>query len=63
MCRACGATHDVDCVVGAAPCLTPSETADFLVDEAEVTFWGVCPDCQAAAADAAGRATVPVPAA
>jgi Fur family transcriptional regulator, stress-responsive regulator len=55
VCRVCGATHDVDCVVGAAPCLTPSETADFLVDEAEVTFWGVCPDCQAAAADGAGR--------
>jgi Fe2+ or Zn2+ uptake regulation protein len=55
VCRVCGATHDVDCVVGAAPCLTPSETADFLVDEAEVTFWGVCPDCQATAADGAGR--------
>ena len=53
VCRTCGATHDIDCVVGAAPCLTPSETADFLVDEAEVTFWGVCPDCRAAATDAA----------
>jgi Fur family transcriptional regulator, stress-responsive regulator len=50
VCRSCGAAHDVDCVVGAAPCLTPSdEAAGFVIDEAEVTFWGLCPDCQAAA--------------
>jgi len=48
VCRSCGVAHDVDCVVGAAPCLTPGETADFVIDEAEVTFWGICPDCQAA---------------
>jgi Fur family transcriptional regulator, stress-responsive regulator len=48
VCRSCGAAHDVDCVVGAAPCLKPGETADFIIDEAEVTFWGICPDCQAA---------------
>jgi Fur family ferric uptake transcriptional regulator len=37
--------------VGAAPCLTPSsEAAGFLIDEAEVTFWGLCPDCRAASA-------------
>jgi Fe2+ or Zn2+ uptake regulation protein len=48
VCRSCGAAHDVDCVVGAAPCLTPGETADFIVEEAEVTFWGICPECQAA---------------
>jgi Fe2+ or Zn2+ uptake regulation protein len=53
VCRSCGAARDIDCVVGAAPCLTPGETGDFLVDEAEVTFWGLCPACQAAgAADA-----------
>ncbi len=46
VCRSCGVAHDVDCIVGAAPCLTPGETADFLIDEAEVTFWGLCPDCQ-----------------
>jgi Fur family ferric uptake transcriptional regulator len=46
VCRACGATHDVDCAVGAAPCLTPSNAAGFVLDEAEVTFWGLCPDCQ-----------------
>lgn len=47
VCRTCGVAHDVDCVLGSAPCLTPSEAGGFLVDEAEVTFWGVCPDCQA----------------
>ena len=47
VCRVCGAAHDVDCVLGQAPCLTPSEAGGFVVDEAEVTFWGVCPGCQA----------------
>jgi len=50
VCRVCGAAQDVDCVVGKEPCLTPSDAGGFLVDEAEVTFWGVCPECQAAAA-------------
>jgi Fur family transcriptional regulator, stress-responsive regulator len=45
VCRRCGRTEDVDCVVGVAPCLDPSESAGFLVDEAEVVFWGYCPDC------------------
>jgi Fur family transcriptional regulator, stress-responsive regulator len=45
VCRLCGRTEDVDCVLGAAPCLDPSENAGFLVDEAEVVFWGFCPDC------------------
>jgi len=48
VCRACGAVADVDCVVGGAPCLAPSNTAGFVLDEAEVVFWGVCPDCQVA---------------
>jgi Fur family ferric uptake transcriptional regulator len=47
VCRSCGAAHDIDCIVGHAPCLVPGETAGFVVDEAEVTFWGICPDCQA----------------
>jgi Fur family transcriptional regulator, stress-responsive regulator len=47
VCRLCGETRDIDCVVGAAPCLEPSSTGGFSVDEAEVTFWGLCPDCQA----------------
>jgi Fur family ferric uptake transcriptional regulator len=46
VCRACGDTVDVDCAVGLAPCLEPSADAGFVVDEAEVTFWGLCPACQ-----------------
>ncbi|MGA2521548.1 MAG: Fur family transcriptional regulator [Acidimicrobiales bacterium] len=46
VCRQCGATTDVDCTVGRRPCLTPSETHGFLLDEAEVTFWGLCPACR-----------------
>jgi Fur family ferric uptake transcriptional regulator len=46
VCRACGATEDIDCAVGAAPCLEPASPGGFAVDEAEVTFWGLCPDCQ-----------------
>ena len=48
VCRSCGAVADVDCAVGAAPCLTPSDAAGFAVDEAEVVFWGICADCQVA---------------
>ena len=46
VCRSCGAVADVDCTVGAAPCLTPSDTAGFVVDEAEVVFWGLCRECR-----------------
>ncbi|MBB5870473.1 Fur family ferric uptake transcriptional regulator [Allocatelliglobosispora scoriae] len=46
VCRGCGKIADVDCAVGAAPCLDPSSTAGFTVDEAEVTYWGLCPACQ-----------------
>src|SRR3954470_7400082 len=48
VCRSCGTVADVDCVVGVAPCLVPSDPAGFVVDEAEVVFWGLCRDCQAA---------------
>jgi Fur family ferric uptake transcriptional regulator len=48
VCRSCGAVADVDCAVGAAPCLEPSDAAGFVVDEAEVVFWGLCRECQAA---------------
>ncbi|MBK5220714.1 MAG: transcriptional repressor [Thermoleophilia bacterium] len=48
VCRACGATEDIDCAVGAAPCLEPASAGGFAVDEAEVTFWGLCPECQQA---------------
>jgi len=47
VCRGCGDITDVDCVVGERPCLTPSSAHGFEVDEAEVTFWGLCPACQA----------------
>ena len=54
VCRGCGEIADVDCVVGEAPCLDPSNAHGFAVDEAEVTFWGLCPACQARrSADAA----------
>jgi Fur family ferric uptake transcriptional regulator len=46
VCRGCGRVADIDCAVGQAPCLEPSATEGFVVDEAEVTFWGLCPDCQ-----------------
>ena len=45
VCRGCGRTVDVDCVVGAPPCLEPTSTEGFLVDEAEVVYWGLCPAC------------------
>ncbi|TDC38331.1 Fur family transcriptional regulator [Micromonospora sp. KC213] len=51
VCRSCGKIADVDCAVGAAPCLDPSIAHGFEVDEAEVTFWGLCPTCQARRAD------------
>jgi Fur family ferric uptake transcriptional regulator len=50
VCRVCGTAQDIDCMVGGAPCLDPGEAGGFLVDEAEVTFWGVCPECQLARA-------------
>lgn len=46
VCRSCGVIADIDCVVGAAPCLDPGDAGGFEVDEAEVTFWGLCPDCR-----------------
>lgn len=45
VCTECGAVSDVDCVIGHAPCLTPFDAAGFRVQTAEVTFWGLCPDC------------------
>ncbi|GAA1554285.1 Fur family transcriptional regulator [Actinomadura kijaniata] len=47
VCRRCGAIEDVDCVRGRAPCLDPADDAGFRVDEADVTFWGLCPACRA----------------
>ena len=45
VCRSCGVIVDVDCAIGEAPCLTPSDHNGFLLDEAEVIYWGLCPDC------------------
>jgi Fur family transcriptional regulator, stress-responsive regulator len=45
VCRLCDRTEDVDCVVGFAPCLEPSNALGFVLDEAEVVFWGLCPAC------------------
>jgi Fur family transcriptional regulator, stress-responsive regulator len=48
ICRGCGAIADVDCAVGEAPCLTASDAGGFTIDEAEVIYWGRCPDCAGA---------------
>lgn len=45
VCRSCGAIADVDCAVGHAPCLRASDNRGYAVDEAEVVYWGTCPDC------------------
>jgi Fur family ferric uptake transcriptional regulator len=50
ICRQCHTIVDVDCLTGETPCLHPATDAGFEVDEAEVTFWGLCPNCQAARA-------------
>lgn len=47
VCRTCGRTEDVDCAVGAAPCLQPSDDRGYEIDEAEVVYWGRCPACRA----------------
>jgi Fur family ferric uptake transcriptional regulator len=55
ICRGCGTTLDVDCAVGAMPCLTAAEDHGFEIDEAEVIYWGHCPSCRTAAAADAGK--------
>ncbi len=45
ICRSCGKTADVDCAVGRRPCLTAADDSGFVIDEAEVIYWGTCPDC------------------
>jgi Fur family ferric uptake transcriptional regulator len=47
VCRSCGAIADVDCAVGEAPCLTGNTDHGFQIDEAEVVYWGLCPNCSA----------------
>ena len=48
VCRSCGAVADVDCAVGHTPCLTASDDHGYSIDEAEVTYWGLCPTCSTA---------------
>jgi Fur family transcriptional regulator, stress-responsive regulator len=48
VCRGCGTTVDVNCAVGATPCLEAAEDHGFVIDEAEVIYWGICPSCQRA---------------
>jgi Fur family ferric uptake transcriptional regulator len=50
VCRSCGRMEDVDCALGVRPCLTLSEDHGYVIDEAEVVFWGLCHTCRAAAA-------------
>ena len=45
ICRNCGKTVDVDCAVGEAPCLTAADNSGYQIDEAEVIYWGICPEC------------------
>jgi Fe2+ or Zn2+ uptake regulation protein len=48
VCRSCGAIVDVDCAIGSAPCLTPADDSGYEIGEAEVIYWGRCPECVAA---------------
>jgi Fe2+ or Zn2+ uptake regulation protein len=54
ICRSCGRVVDIDCAVGAAPCLTAADHNGYEIDEAEVAYWGRCPDCQATSRGSAG---------
>jgi Fur family transcriptional regulator, stress-responsive regulator len=55
VCRSCGAISDVDCAVGYTPCLTAADDKGYEISEAEVIYWGRCPDCVTATSAAAGR--------
>jgi len=46
ICRECGALEDIDCATGKTPCLTAQDDHGYLIDQAEVTYWGICPKCQ-----------------
>ena len=46
ICRVCGRVVDVDCAAGAAPCLAAADDQGYQIDEAEIAYWGRCPDCQ-----------------
>ena len=54
VCRSCGAIADVDCAVGYTPCLTAADDSGYEIDEAEVIYWGRCPECVAATSVSSG---------
>jgi len=60
VCTSCKAVADIDCVHGAAPCLTPSSSHGFVIEAAEVTFWGLCPRCQGLPGAARAASAPPV---
>jgi Fe2+ or Zn2+ uptake regulation protein len=53
VCRSCGRTVDIDCAVGTTPCLTAANELGYEIDEAEVIYWGRCPECRAVAPSSA----------
>jgi Fe2+ or Zn2+ uptake regulation protein len=55
ICRTCGKTVDVDCAVGDTPCLTAAADLGYQIDEAEVIYWGTCPECLSAIPGSAGK--------
>jgi Fur family ferric uptake transcriptional regulator len=55
ICRVCGSVVDIDCAVGAAPCLTASDDNGYEIDEAEVAYWGRCPECVAKSSGRSNR--------
>ncbi|WP_405620179.1 Fur family transcriptional regulator [Streptomyces sp. NBC_00076] len=59
VCRSCGVVADVDCGVGDAPCLTAAESHGFAIDEAEVIYWGLCPDCSSSPGSSALASAAP----
>ncbi|SRR5579875_1329457 len=54
ICRVCGRVVDVDCQLGSAPCLQPADVRGYEIDEAEIVYWGRCPDCAPSAASRKG---------
>ncbi len=60
ICRQCARVVDVDCAVGSAPCLTASDDHGYDIDEADVAYWGICPECQTANGVADSSASVSI---
>lgn len=58
VCRGCGSVVDIDCAVGAMPCLTAADDLGYEIDEAEVVYWGRCPECRALTTTATNQSTL-----